>query len=105
MRIREQDLAVDTRVEPVHAAVEIDLASAREKIANLEIALTTRTRIGIAMGILMARRQLTESAAFELLRAASQQQHVKIRALADRVIETGTLDTEPSADRPRCMDV
>jgi AmiR/NasT family two-component response regulator len=68
-----------------------ELTQARGTIANLHIALNTCRRIGTATGILMATRQITEDAAFELLRATSLTTHRKIRDLADDVVLTGTL--------------
>jgi len=63
----------------------------RNAIANLEIALITARRVGAAMGILMARRQLTDVQAFDALRETSQGTHTKLRDIAERVIETGEL--------------
>jgi ANTAR domain len=67
---------------------EVDNA---ETVANLQIALTSNRRIGTAIGILMAHRRITDEAAFELLRGASQRTHRKLREIADDVILTGTL--------------
>jgi hypothetical protein len=64
----------------------------RDKIANLEVALITCRRIGSAIGILMARNQWTEEAAFAALRTLSQRTHRKIRDIADDVLFTGTFD-------------
>ena len=69
-----------------------DLAIARAKVANLEIALVSGRRIGMALGILMARHSLSEQEALARLRTASQTRHVKVRDLAEHVIFTGTLD-------------
>ncbi len=85
----EQQADLDRKwIGVLEAQGEID----RHKIAGLEVALTTCRRIGAALGILMASRRLTEDAAFEELRSASQLQHRKLREIADYVIETGTLD-------------
>lgn len=64
----------------------------REKIANLEAALVTARRIGAAMGILMLGRGITDVQAFDLLRSQSQATQRKLRAVAEEVILTGTLD-------------
>jgi AmiR/NasT family two-component response regulator len=69
-----------------------ELTVARAKIANLELALVSARRIGMALGILMTRHGLTDQQAFERLRAASQTRRVKLRELAEQVIFTGTLD-------------
>ncbi len=71
-----------------HAAVA--LASARQE-ANLRIALDTSRTIGEAIGIIMARRKLTEPAAFELLLHASQSTNTKLRDIAETVTRTGDI--------------
>jgi len=68
-----------------------DLAAADSQIENLRQALVTNRRIGMAMGILMARARLTEEQAFDRLRQVSQQRNVKLRDLAEQVIYTGDL--------------
>lgn len=79
--------ADETAAPDVHA----ELARAREKIQNLEIALTTSRRIGIALGILMASRRLSETEAFDMLRRVSQSSHRKLRDIADDLVYTGEL--------------
>ena len=61
---------------------------------NLRNALKSSRRIGAAVGIVMSQRLLTEEAAFEHLRTLSQNSNVKLRDLADRIVETGVV---PSA--------
>ncbi|MGH8861485.1 MAG: ANTAR domain-containing protein [Jatrophihabitantaceae bacterium] len=68
-----------------------------DRIANLEIALATNRRIGMAIGVLMTTRQLTDAAAVELLRTASQHRGRKLRDLAEEVLLTGTVDLAPSS--------
>lgn len=68
------------------------LAEARKKIENLEFALQTNRQIGIAVGILMASHKLTSDDAFALMVVTSQRTHRKIRDIAARIAETGTLD-------------
>jgi AmiR/NasT family two-component response regulator len=65
--------------------------SAEDKAANLERALATNRRIGIAIGILMCQHQLTADQAFAVLKTYSQHHNVKVQALAETVIYTGTL--------------
>ena len=65
--------------------------SAEDRAANLERALATNRRIGIAIGILMCQRQLTEDQAIALLKTQSQHRNIKMRELAETVIFTGTL--------------
>lgn len=74
------------------AAVAIDRAALRSATDNLRRAVVSNRRIGTATGILMARRGLTDEAAFELLRCASQNGNRKLRDIADEVVLTGDLD-------------
>jgi GAF domain-containing protein len=75
-----------------HAAVVVSRLIAREKAANLEIALASSREIGLAMGVLMNSHKITRDEAFDLLRIASQRQHRKLRDIAAEVAETGTID-------------
>lgn len=59
---------------------------------QLERALLSSRRIGMAIGILIERHRLTDEQAFALLRDASQRQNVKVRDLAERLVLTGSLD-------------
>jgi len=65
--------------------------SAEDKAASLERALASNRRIGMAIGILMARRGLTEEQAFQCLRDESQRRNIKLREVAETVIFTGDL--------------
>jgi ANTAR domain len=64
------------------ASAEVAIAEAQDEAANLRKALDTRTVIGQATGILMARRRLNADQAFEVLSRASQQHNVKLGQLA-----------------------
>ncbi|HEY2273702.1 MAG TPA: ANTAR domain-containing protein [Jatrophihabitantaceae bacterium] len=65
--------------------------SADETNTNLQAALASNRRIGTAVGILMVQRRITDSAAFDLLRLASQRTHRKLREIAEEVVHTGAL--------------
>lgn len=71
-----------------HAAVAF--SSARTH-AQLEQAVATRHVIGEAMGILMGSHHLTEEEAFDVLRRFSQENNIKLREVARRVCEQGSL--------------
>ncbi|MFJ9567532.1 GAF and ANTAR domain-containing protein [Streptomyces fuscichromogenes] len=71
-----------------HAAVAF---SAARTHAQLERALATRHTIGEAMGIIMGSHRLTEEEAFNVLRRYSQANNIKLREVARRVCEEGTL--------------
>jgi AmiR/NasT family two-component response regulator len=69
-----------------------DLDTASRQSESLQAALESNRRIGMAIGILMATRQLTEAAAFDCLRQVSNQRNVKLRLVAEEVIYEGALD-------------
>jgi AmiR/NasT family two-component response regulator len=90
IRRSEHTMTVDLTVaqlEELNARVHL----AERAVANLECALESNRRIGMAIGILMCQRQLTDDQAFAILRTQSQRRHVKVRDLAESVIFTGTL--------------
>ncbi|WP_435279942.1 GAF and ANTAR domain-containing protein [Streptomyces sp. 1222.5] len=71
-----------------HAAVAFSGARTH---AQMEQAIATRHTIGEAMGILMSSRHLTETQAFDVLRRYSQEHNIKLRDVARRVCEQGSL--------------
>ncbi|MDW4904166.1 GAF and ANTAR domain-containing protein [Streptomyces sp. ADMS] len=71
-----------------HAAVAF--SSARTH-AQMERAVATRHVIGEAMGIIMGRHHVSEEQAFDVLRRYSQEKNVKLREVARRVCEEGSL--------------
>ena len=71
-----------------HAGLALEAVMERD---NLNRAAAARHRVGVAQGILMTRRQLTADQAFTLLQRQSQNTHVKLRAIAQTVIQTGDL--------------
>lgn len=71
-----------------HASLALGAAMERD---NLNRAVAARHWVGLAQGILMTRRQLTASQAFALLKRESQNTHVKLQMIAQRVIQTGDL--------------
>jgi GAF domain-containing protein len=71
-----------------HAAVALRTA---RKIENLWLAVDARKRIGQAQGILMERFDLTADQAFAVLLRYSQDNNVKLREVADRLVDTRVL--------------
>ena len=65
-------------------------------VHQLQQALLSRDVIGQAKGILMERQRITADEAFDVLRKASQHLNVKLRNLAEHVVETGEI---PGAKR------
>jgi GAF domain-containing protein len=65
---------------------------------NFHAALTTREVIGQAQGILMERERIGADEAFDILRRASQHLNVKLREVAQNLVDTGERpDTGPTA--------
>jgi transcriptional regulator with GAF, ATPase, and Fis domain len=90
----EDSRAIGT-VLAAHAALALAGARVHEQdldtVAGLRQALTTRDVIGQAKGIVMATRHVDADAAFELLVRTSQEQNVKLRVIAEHVVQTGDL--------------
>ncbi len=80
----DDDTAAVGSVLATHAAVAMSSARERE---TLQKAVETRDVIGQAKGILMARSHLSDDEAFDVLRRASQRLNVKLREVAQRVLE------------------
>ncbi|MFC7598098.1 GAF and ANTAR domain-containing protein [Terrabacter sp. GCM10028922] len=78
-----------------HGAIAASAVAERTKAEQLEHALASNRKIGMAVGILMARHKVTETQAFDLLRIASQNTHRKLRDVAGDVVDHGTLDVAP----------
>ena len=77
----EHDIALAV-VFAAHAAVALDAGQLQQ---NLEAKAASREAIGRAKGILMARAELTDDEAFDLLRRASQRENVKLVDIATRI--------------------
>ncbi len=75
------------------AHVGAALAAAQE-VEQLEKALSGRTVIGQATGILMERFDLDPDRAFSVLSRMSQQKNVKLRSLAEQIVTTRTVPTD-----------
>ena len=56
---------------------------------NLQAALVTRELIGQAQGILIERERITADQAFGILRQASQHLNIKLREVAQNLVDTG----------------
>ena len=81
-----------------HTSSTVALFEAEQRADHLHVALENSREIGAAIGVLMSYHKVTRDAAFELLRAASQQLNRKLRDLAGEVVETGAL---PTTEVPR----
>jgi GAF domain-containing protein len=90
----EEDVAL-AQVFAQHASVALAIAKREE---GLRTAIDARHLIGQAQGILMERFGLSAEKAFAVLRRYSQDNNVKLRTVAERIIETRRLPgmTNPS---------
>lgn len=78
--------AMTRTIAEAAARADRELAGARDTIAELERALDSRSVIGQAIGILMARRGFTADQGFEALAQASQNHNVKLFRLAELLV-------------------
>ncbi len=69
-------------------------ASERGRSSNLQTALLSREIIGQAQGILMERERITADQAFDLLRRSSQHLNLKLRDVAQELVDTGAVPGE-----------
>ena len=67
-------------------AVGLRVAETHAENANLRIALSSRSVIDQALGILIAQQQCSVQEAFALLRQASQGRNVKLREVAAQIV-------------------
>ena len=56
------------------------------------LALVSNRTIAMAIGIVMARRSLTDDAAQQWLAEVSQRRNTKMRTLAEQIVFTGSVD-------------
>ena len=87
-------------VDRAKAAILVSLASLALSVAhthedeerraeNFNAALGTRETIGEALGILMERERISADQAFDILRRASQHLNIKLRDVAQNLVDTG----------------
>lgn len=89
---RRDGLVADDDTDGMHGMHGTDeLAAARAKIENLELALQTSRTIGMAVGIVMERLRLPQDEAFDVLRALSQHHHRKLRDIAAELTFCGSV--------------
>jgi hypothetical protein len=81
------DLLAQAFALAIDRVLAIDQLADRQ--ANLERAIESHRAIGQAVGILVERHRVTPGEAFQQLRRASQDRNIRLREVAQRVIETG----------------
>jgi AmiR/NasT family two-component response regulator len=69
-----------------------DLIRAQQEIAGLTAAVQSNRVIGVALGILVERHDISPETAFAYLRRLSQDNNRKLRDLAEELVRSGTLD-------------
>ncbi|MDP9101870.1 MAG: GAF and ANTAR domain-containing protein [Actinomycetota bacterium] len=78
-----------------HAGMALMVAQGKDaerfRAENLQLALISREIIGQAQGILMERERITSEQAFNLLRHASQRLNMKLRDVAQELVDTGSV--------------
>ncbi len=67
-------------------ALALRLAERDDLIARLRLALSSRSTIDQAIGILMAEQHCSARAAFDLMRKASQSRNIKLRDVAAGIV-------------------
>jgi len=87
----DEQIVADLLAQAFALAVDRVLAvdELADRQANLERAIESHRAIGQAVGILVERHRITPGEAFQQLRRASQDRNIRLREIAQRVIETG----------------
>ncbi len=81
--------ATEQRVAALVASSAAVILVRLDRERHLQIALQSRQNIGQAVGILMERHKILPEAAFDRLVAASQHRNLKVRELAEIIVQTG----------------
>jgi AmiR/NasT family two-component response regulator len=83
-----------THIDDVHVITDHtrETRELRDEIAQMRLARHTSFRIGIATGLIMRDRHLAAPDAFEALRRAARDSRRRLLAVADDVIDHGTVD-------------
>jgi GAF domain-containing protein len=92
--------AEDVMVAEVYAAhAAVALGRARREV-HLSLAIDAKHLVGMAQGILMERFGLDKDGAFSVLRRYSQERNVKLRVVAEQLLETRSLPGRRAAYGP-----
>lgn len=84
-----------------HGGLALAAATAREKARNLWVALDTNREIAMAVGVVMATRDLDRDEAFDLLRGVSQDANRKLAEVAAAVVRARGPAGLPAPDAGR----
>ncbi len=80
-----------------HAAIALGRARHEHQLKE---SVASRQAIGTAVGIIMERYRIPESRAFQFLVRASSTSNIKLREVAQEVVDTTNADLEGPGDRP-----
>lgn len=83
--VETAEMYADQASRALQLAVRV--AAHAEKADDLEATLRSRTSIDLAVGAIMAQNRCTQQEAFDILVRASSHQNVKLRTIADRLVE------------------
>ena len=87
----DHDVAISS-VFAAHAGLAMATARHEEQLVDKA---TTRDIIGMAKGMIIARRGVSEDEAFDILRRASQRMNVKLRDVAEQMVRKPEHPTPP----------
>lgn len=72
----------------ISCELALKLGAYRDATTDLHAAMESRTNIDIAVGIIIAQNHCTQAEAVQVLRRASRRQHLKLRALAEQIVQS-----------------
>ncbi|WJV50524.1 ANTAR domain-containing protein [Streptomyces flavofungini] len=80
----------------------------RDEVQHLKHAVASHETVDQAIGVVLALGQLSPAEAWDVLREVSMQTNVKLRTVAERIVEwgrTGSLDDALRAELERQLDM
>ncbi len=96
--VNPSDFAGDQDMAMIFATYAAEAMTKARLVSGLRSAMDSRHTIGMAQGVLAVRYDITFERAFQLLHRYSNEQNVKLRDLAEQVLEQRSLpDARPSA--------
>jgi hypothetical protein len=92
----------DVAIGAVFATHAVVAMSTSEDIRNIQDAITSRSMIGKAVGLLRGREGVSEQEAFDVLVRASRRPNVKLRLVAEQVVDRQHHPRPLSSGRKHC---
>ena len=81
----------DVMIASIFARHASNALAMTRRVDGLRVALRTRQAIGVAQGMLMQRYGLSLDQSFELMRRYSNDHNIRLRVLAERMVESGRI--------------